>query len=419
MWFRKPTKLYKITTLLRILLTAMVFIVFMQFILLDFVDESAESETLDKNISFSEISSEEILNQFVNPPYPIDIVITWAGETKTSNPRQRYNGELKYCLRSIFENIAWFNYIYIIVNNETYYNIIQNNTFINPKQANIHRVKFISLLKIFRNESNAINQHNSDAIETNLHRIPHLADHYIYFNDDFFIGKKLSWNFFFILDKNRLIPRMPYIVYIAYTFGSSWWNIFRFDSIDSIISPYVSTLPCLNDSGPIKSYEIPFGNKKSMMRHYMEHMPRPYFKNDWMQFEFEYPALFRFIESKKERLINCKNKDVSIIKHYTRKLLNGDFKINIMYFKYYDYVYSFLIQYYRDYIIERNYYHFFLFGNKVYDLKRLKYYLAQLLHAKPFTFNINDYFPRNNTDHRKQLNYFFQRYFPQMTPFEK
>ena len=32
---------------------------------------------------------------------------------------------------------------------------------------------------------------NSAAIETNLHRIPGLSEHFIYMNDDFFLGKPI------------------------------------------------------------------------------------------------------------------------------------------------------------------------------------------------------------------------------------
>mmetsp|Transcript_95208 Transcript_95208/g.165400 ORF Transcript_95208/g.165400 Transcript_95208/m.165400 type:complete len:357 (-) Transcript_95208:38-1108(-) len=39
--------------------------------------------------------------------------------------------------------------------------------------------------------------YNSDSLESHLHRIPDLAEHFIYFNDDMYIGRPLEKSFFF------------------------------------------------------------------------------------------------------------------------------------------------------------------------------------------------------------------------------
>jgi UDP-glucose 4-epimerase len=52
---------------------------------------------------------------------------------------------------------------------------------------------------IFRN-SNSLPTFNSQAIETQLHNIPGLSEHFIYSNDDFFCGADLPRDFFFLED---------------------------------------------------------------------------------------------------------------------------------------------------------------------------------------------------------------------------
>ncbi|MBQ4155961.1 MAG: glycosyltransferase, partial [Clostridia bacterium] len=42
---------------------------------------------------------------------------------------------------------------------------------------------------------------NSVAIETALHRIPDLAEHFLYANDDMFFGANVDKNFFFSYNK--------------------------------------------------------------------------------------------------------------------------------------------------------------------------------------------------------------------------
>ena len=49
-----------------------------------------------------------------NPPFPIDIVYTWKGESKSSNVRLGYNYELKYSLRSVELYAPWVNKIFIL-----------------------------------------------------------------------------------------------------------------------------------------------------------------------------------------------------------------------------------------------------------------------------------------------------------------
>src|SRR6185437_13294000 len=57
-------------------------------------------------------------------------------------------------------------------------------------------ISIIDHTEIFKDKKD-LPTFNSQAIESNLHRIPHLAEHFIYFNDDFFLGAPVQHKDFF------------------------------------------------------------------------------------------------------------------------------------------------------------------------------------------------------------------------------
>jgi hypothetical protein len=137
----------------------------------------------DKNI-FGPLKWETL-----NTPFPIDVVYSWAGEKVSNNIRTSNNNELKYSLRSINKFIPWVNHIYIIVNPGQ-----SKPSWFNHKYSKY--ITMISESQIFPNSQDVPNK-NSNAIECCLHNIPGISEHYIYFCDDFFIGRKLEYTFFF------------------------------------------------------------------------------------------------------------------------------------------------------------------------------------------------------------------------------
>jgi len=125
----------------------------------------------------------------IRPPFPIDVVYTWAGETQTNNPRNSYNNELKYSLRSIDRFAPWVNKIYILMN--TY----KQPSWIKPTD----KIIFLEHKDTFPSKEYLPNT-NSNAIETTICNIPNLSEHYIYFNDDVFLGKPIKYTHFFTPD---------------------------------------------------------------------------------------------------------------------------------------------------------------------------------------------------------------------------
>eukprot|EP01083_Nonionella_stella_P198873 729796_1 len=144
-------------------------------------------------------------DQSHSPPFPIDVVYTFAGEIRNNGQRQRYNGDLRYSLRSIYTYIPWVNAIYIVVSDNTSYPswIVKHKA--TPQNCSIP-LYLVRHSDIYTNISNSVDNHNSYSIESRIHHISNLSNHFIYFNDDFFMFRATSYLFFF---DDEGTPRFP------------------------------------------------------------------------------------------------------------------------------------------------------------------------------------------------------------------
>ena len=109
-----------------------------------------------------------------------------CGASITGNENCRYIqiDELKYSLRSVAKYIPWIHHIFIVTYNQT------------PRWLKQHeKVTIVDHSEIM--PESALPCFNSQALECCLHHIPNLAEHFIYSNDDMFIGRKLKPSFFF------------------------------------------------------------------------------------------------------------------------------------------------------------------------------------------------------------------------------
>ncbi len=148
--------------------------------------------------------------------YPIDVVYTWVDGSDTAwqktketyakkdlsiNPavhahrRFKDHEELKYSLRSIQAFAPWVSHIYIVTAGQR------------PKWLKDHpKISIVDHKAIFTHP-NDLPTFNSMAIECHLHHIPNLAEEYLYFNDDVFLGQPVAETAFFTPDrKMKLFP---------------------------------------------------------------------------------------------------------------------------------------------------------------------------------------------------------------------
>ncbi|WAC58014.1 stealth family protein [Gordonia sp. SL306] len=108
-----------------------------------------------------------------------------VGEGDDSEARFRQIDELRYALRSVHMYAPWIRRIFIATDS--------------PKPAWLSddpRVTFVRSEEFFADPS-VLPTHNSQAVESQLHRIPGLAEHFLYSNDDMFFGRSVSPQMFF------------------------------------------------------------------------------------------------------------------------------------------------------------------------------------------------------------------------------
>lgn len=115
--------------------------------------------------------------------------------------RKRYqdSDEIRYCLRSIYNNAPWVKRIFLITDN-------QYPSSINKSIAEKLNIYQINHEEIFKGHENYLPTFNSRSIESMMWRIPGLSEEFIYLNDDFFFCRKTKKKDFFI--KKRPVIRI-------------------------------------------------------------------------------------------------------------------------------------------------------------------------------------------------------------------
>jgi stealth protein CR2/Stealth-like protein len=137
--------------------------------------------------------------------FPIDAVYTWVDgedpawarrkaeargdayhEESASDARFLSRDELRYSLRSLHLNAPWIRNVYIVTDDQTPAWL----TGADPS------VRVVDHRKIFARPED-LPTFNSHSIESQLHRIEGLSEHFLYFNDDMFVGRPLAPQTFF------------------------------------------------------------------------------------------------------------------------------------------------------------------------------------------------------------------------------
>jgi hypothetical protein len=91
------------------------------------------------------------------------------------------HGELRYALRALDQFAPWVRKIFLVTNGQV------------PDwlDCSSDRVTIVCHDELFP-DRNDLPTFNSHAIELHLHRIPGLSEHYLYFNDDVFLGSPVA-----------------------------------------------------------------------------------------------------------------------------------------------------------------------------------------------------------------------------------
>lgn len=141
--------------------------------------------------------------------FPIDVVYTWVNGADpdwlarknralaengwVSANRQAANGsryvsrdELRYSMRSLHYYAPWVRRVFLVTDDQV------------PEWLNVDnpKLRLVSHREIF-GDTGRLPTFNSHAIESRLHRIPGLAEHFLYLNDDVFFGRPVTPQTFF------------------------------------------------------------------------------------------------------------------------------------------------------------------------------------------------------------------------------
>ncbi|MEU2506286.1 stealth family protein [Streptomyces sp. NPDC007863] len=137
--------------------------------------------------------------------FPVDAVYTWVdgqdpawarrkaaakGEAyhaeSASDARFISRDELRYSVRSLHLFAPWIRTVYIVTDDQV------------PPwlREDLPGIRVVSHREVFRNPAD-LPTFNSHSIESQLHHIDGLAEHFLYFNDDMFIGRPVAPHAFF------------------------------------------------------------------------------------------------------------------------------------------------------------------------------------------------------------------------------
>ncbi|MER5637503.1 stealth conserved region 3 domain-containing protein [Kitasatospora sp. NPDC002227] len=145
--------------------------------------------------------------------FPVDAVYTWVdgndpawkarrnkvlterglapaqtdGDGASDDARFRDREELRYSLRSLDMFAPWIRTVYLVTDDQT-------PAWLDTDHP---RVKVVSHRELF-GDTGTLPSFNSHAIESRLHRIEGLSEHFLYLNDDVFFGRTLRPENFFL-----------------------------------------------------------------------------------------------------------------------------------------------------------------------------------------------------------------------------
>jgi hypothetical protein len=140
--------------------------------------------------------------------FPVDVVYTWVDDTDPAwqsrrdaalaaqdrplmaqaagSSRFANHDELRYSMRSLHQHAPWVRRIWLVTDDQ-----------VPPWLDTCHdRVRLVDHKELFGGHGR-LPTFNSHAIESRLHHIDGLAEHFVYFNDDVFVGRPLAPHRFF------------------------------------------------------------------------------------------------------------------------------------------------------------------------------------------------------------------------------
>lgn len=151
----------------------------------------------------------------LNENYPVDAVITWVDSSdkdwrikinehletkidwKDKKESTRYNSinEIEITILSILKFATYIKNIYLITDNQQPIRFEMLKEKAQLKNVNL---ELVDHTVIYKGYEKYLPTFNSQCIETMMYRIPGLSEHFVYFNDDFFLVNETKVSDFFV-----------------------------------------------------------------------------------------------------------------------------------------------------------------------------------------------------------------------------
>jgi len=333
--------------------------------------------------------NEKNLNSFkftsYNTDFPIDIVYTWVDNndpkwlksynktlnefkdseflgTSTIESRFRNLNELKYSIRSLCMYGNFFRKIYIVTAG-------QIPDWLNTEN---NKVEIIDHKEIFDNK-NDLPTFNSHAIESRLHHIEGLSEHYLYFNDDVFIGR----------------PAKPEIFFSNHHYTNYFYSKNTYIGLNP---PNPLDLPV--DAAAKNNRDLIHSKFGCIVTEKFLHAPHPQLKSVLFEVEQDFKEILRKTAKNKFRSKDDISLPSSLYHHYAK--LNNKAISGFINYKYID-----------------------LSHNNALGLLNDLLNLNNLNRPDVFCINDVDFDSGNKLEFLEKLNNFFESYFPVKSEFEK
>lgn len=138
---------------------------------------------------------------------------SYKGEEENSDCRYRNDGFLRYWFRAVERNAPWVNAIHFVTCGH-------KPEWLNEEHPKLRLVSHSDYIP-----SSYLPTFNSRTIELNCHRIKDLSEHFVLFNDDEFLLRPVSPEYFFkkgnpVLDTDLKYPKASYSNYSRSVFNS-------------------------------------------------------------------------------------------------------------------------------------------------------------------------------------------------------
>lgn len=146
-------------------------------------DDHADDVDFDIDVVFSWVDGDDPAYLAERARYLAELQINPADSGAT---RYRQIDELRYALRSVRAFAPWVRRIFIATDSTP-------PSWLDPDHPAVTVVRS----EEFFADPTVLPTYNSHAIESQLHRIPGLSEHFLYSNDDMFFGRPLSPGLFF------------------------------------------------------------------------------------------------------------------------------------------------------------------------------------------------------------------------------